>query len=159
VKNFRRDFERGVAGLLLVVISLFVFAQVISRYALHLSISYTEELAQHLFIWCMMFGAAAAAKRQGHLGLKLLSGSLGPRGRQVLRAFSMLVVSAFLILVVVSGLRIVRLQIETGQHSPGLGWPMGWVGLAFPVGAALILRRVLRAGWKGRDDEGGTDDD
>ena len=158
MKKFRQDFERHIAGLLLIVISLFVFAQVISRYVLHLSISYTEELAQHLFIWCMLFGAAAAAKRQAHLSLKLLSRFLGSRGKTALRVFSRLVVSAFLILVMASGLRIVRLQIGTGQHSPGLGWPIGWVGLAFPIGAALILRRVLGAKWK-RPAEEEPDDD
>ena len=145
MKKFCQDFERYLAGLLLMVIALFVFAQVISRYVIHLSISYTEELAQHLFIWCMMLGAAAAAKRKAHLGLKLLSRSRRPWIRKALAIVSLVLVPAFLLAVIVSGVQIVWLQIETGQRSPGLGWPIGWVGLAYPLGAALILIRFVRA--------------
>ncbi|RGD64948.1 hypothetical protein DXA98_07750 [Lachnospiraceae bacterium OF09-6] len=59
-----------VAGLLFMTVMN--FANVISRYFLHKSISYTEEVVVIVFVWVTMLGISAGYKRNAHLGMSLL---------------------------------------------------------------------------------------
>ena len=55
------------------------FSNVVSRYFLSMSWSFTEEITTNLFVWSCFLGAAAAAKRNSHLGLSLVTDMLSPK--------------------------------------------------------------------------------
>ena len=57
----------------LVVMTALVFANVFSRYVLHASFSFSEEITTNLFVLLSMMGTAIAAKRQAHLGLSIVT--------------------------------------------------------------------------------------
>ena len=48
------------------------FANVVSRYLLSSTLSFTEEITTNLFVWSCFIGASAAAKRGAHLGFDLV---------------------------------------------------------------------------------------
>ena len=62
----------------LVIMTALVFANVFSRYILHASFSFSEEITTNLFVLLSMMGTAIAAKRQAHLGLSLVPDRVSP---------------------------------------------------------------------------------
>jgi len=142
-KLFNR-FEDYLVGIVLLGMSFLVFGQVLSRHFLHRSFSFTEEIVRYLLIWATMLGTAAAAHNRAHLGIKLLSGRLGGRGRRALRTVGDIATAALFGVVCVSSICVLKLQIETGQRTPGLAWPMAWATLSVTVGSALVVVRAVQ---------------
>jgi len=140
----RGGLERSAAGAILLVVSLVVFVQILSRYCFHRSLSFTEEITRHLFIWATMLGAAAAAREGSHLGIVLLSRWMPPMGKKILRVTSSLGTALLFAVIFVASLGVLRVQVQTKQLTPALGWPIWWVSSAVTVGCLLMaLRSVL----------------
>ena len=68
-----------VAGLAFMVIMN--FANVVSRYFLHSSISFTEELVVIVFVWVTMLGISVGYKRKAHLGMSFITDHLPEKGK------------------------------------------------------------------------------
>ncbi len=136
--------EEWVCATLIVIMVLMVTAQVFSRYILHISLSHTEELVRYLFVWATFIGAAGAVTGNRHLsiasGIPCLPGAV----QRLIRGFTMLVALIFAGILLFHGARIVLLQWETGQETAALGMPMWIVGLAVPLGALLIILRLIQ---------------
>ena len=143
--------EEKIIAFVLCLMVLMVAAQVLSRYVIHKSLSYTEELVRYFFVWITFLGASAAAFRNRHLSL---SGSLHIVPARVKKWFHYLSGCAALIfmgLLVVFGIKIVLLQIQTGQTTAAMGLPMWIIGLAVPVCSfVLMVRLTMLAFGKGK---------
>ena len=50
-------------------IFLCVLAQVVARYVFNRPLTWSEELARYLFIWCSFLGWVIASRRNGHLAM------------------------------------------------------------------------------------------
>ena len=72
-------FEEIICVLCTIVMTVLVFANVISRYLLHSSLSFSEEITTYLFVLLSMMGTAIAAKRRAHLGLSIIKALWAPR--------------------------------------------------------------------------------
>jgi len=59
--------------LLMAAIVIVTFSQVVFRYALEHSLSWSEETARFLFMWLTMLGAAYAFKLKSHFALEFLT--------------------------------------------------------------------------------------
>lgn len=77
-----------LAAILLAIMSCLVFANVLTRYALHYAIPWAEELSRFLQIWCVFIGTAIVYKENGHMGLDILVNVLP---RQVARFVAIVV--------------------------------------------------------------------
>ena len=131
-----------LGGVILAVMTLAVFAQVVFRYALAWGIEGIDEVPRYLFVWLVMIGAAAAMHRGQHTALDYFRDRLPPRGQAVVRVLTWGAGMALFLSLIRSSLVLVpNAQLQT---SAGLGLPLGYVYLAVPVGAALIL---LPMGW------------
>ncbi len=76
------------AALALMVV--LVFGNVFLRYAFNSGFTVSEELSRWLFVWLTFLGAVVALRENGHLGTDMLVGRLGPRGKKVCMAISLL---------------------------------------------------------------------
>ena len=76
--------EEYICAVCTVVMTLLVFANVLSRYVLHISLSFSDEITTNLFILLSMMGAAIATKRRAHLGLTILTDAVSPKVRKLL---------------------------------------------------------------------------
>ncbi|HSK67894.1 MAG TPA: TRAP transporter small permease [Candidatus Limnocylindria bacterium] len=121
------------------LMSLLNFANVVSRYFLSSTIAWTDEIIVFMFIWISMFGAAYAFLNNAHLGMDLLSISLGKKGNIFLALLSFACVSFMTYFFVVFGQTMVRNQMRFGTVMTGTGWPIWYEGLALPVGGALMF--------------------
>ena len=132
-----------LGGLILAVMTLAVFAQVLSRFTGFAGIDGIDEIPRYLFVWLVMIGAAAAMHRAEHTRLEYFEQRLGPRGQAALTVLTNGVgMLLFLSLIRTSLVLVPNAQFQT---SAGLSLPLGYVYAAVPVGAALI---ILPMAWR-----------
>lgn len=145
IRRWLYNFEESLLAILLALMVLLVFVQVVSRYVLHRSLSYTEELVRYLFVWSTFLGASAALKRDRHLKLDVVVQRLPDRWRRAGRRCALGGTLFLFVVIGIYGLHIVRLQIQTGQTTAALGMPAWWVGLSVPVGCILLIVRAIQS--------------
>lgn len=130
----------AACALILAVTAASVIWQVITRYILGTPSTQTAEIARLLFMWMAMLGGAYAFGQGKHLAIDFLPMALKGRARRRLELLILAVVAAFAGLVMVGGgTDLVLRTLKSGQITPTLGLPMGWIYLALPVSGATIL--------------------
>lgn len=70
--------ENYVCIVTFIIMIFLTFANVVSRFLLHMSLSFTEEMTG-LFVIASLAGASVAVRNQSHLGLTSLSASCRQR--------------------------------------------------------------------------------
>jgi TRAP-type C4-dicarboxylate transport system permease small subunit len=136
------DAFANIGGLILAVMTAAVFLQVVLRYLGLTGIDGLEEVPRYLFVWLIMFGAAAAMWRNEHTVLDYFLNLFGRRGRALIIAFTNAVsILLFAYLIKLSFTLVPNAQFQT---SPGLGLPLGYVFVAIPIGSALIILPMVR---------------
>lgn len=142
-----RAIERvAEAAILLLVLGMVVacLAQVLWRYVLDDPLTWSEEAARYLLVWASFLCAWLAWRSRAHLGLDVLVARAPERWHGGLDRGVEAAVAGFALL----SLQVSQRMVSVGMMQPSavLEIPMGWVYLAWPVAAALILGDVL-VGW------------
>jgi TRAP-type C4-dicarboxylate transport system permease small subunit len=122
---------------LLAVMAALVIANVFSRYAFGHSFSWVEEATRYMMIWATFLGAGPALRVGGHIAIDSLPAALPAPAARCLRALVVTVIAVTLVAMVWLGWDYASFAWE--QESPVLGWSLGRVYLALPLGAALML--------------------
>jgi TRAP-type C4-dicarboxylate transport system permease small subunit len=132
----------NVGGLILAVMTAAVFLQVVLRYLGLTGIDGLEEVPRYLFVWLIMFGAAAAMWRNEHTVLDYFVNKFGPRTQGGISILvNALGIFLFGYLIWLSFTLVPNAGLQT---SAGLGLTLDWVFGAIPVGAAMIIVPMLR---------------
>ena len=84
----RLSFESIVVALVQFIMLGLVFVGVLSRYLLHFSISFTEELVCAMFVLLSTMGGALASKDNSHFTLDLITGMMKPTMQKRFLIFS-----------------------------------------------------------------------
>ena len=129
--------ENGMVVVLLVVMSVAVFAQVLFRYAMEIPLSWTEELSRYCLIWLTFIGASLALREKGHFALEFLIEKLPAKPRRLAELALLLVIEIFLGMMFYTGL--IMLPITALQVSASLRITMDFIYLAIPIGSAFML--------------------
>jgi TRAP-type C4-dicarboxylate transport system permease small subunit len=132
---------RWALGILVSLMVADVFAQVIWRYALNDPIFWADEAARYMFIWISFLGAAVAFGEKLHYGFDYLTQKLPPGFQRTAEILVGTLVGLFLALCLFKGFEAVIIVME--QRSPSLRIRMGWVYLALPAGAAIMLLHLI----------------
>jgi len=138
---------RGVDVILRLVITtafailvICVVWQVFSRYVLESPSTVTDEMARFLFIWVALLGGAYTLGQRRHLAIDLLPMVTTGTTRQLVNMGIIAAIAGFAALIMVyGGLALVSRTLETGQVSPALRLPMGFVYVAIPFSGVCIL--------------------
>jgi TRAP-type C4-dicarboxylate transport system permease small subunit len=124
-------------------IFLCVLAQVVFRYALNSPLTWSEELARYLFIWCAFLGWIVASRRNSHLAMTFVVERL-PRAAQVgVAALVQLATLLFAWLLGSRGLALVRNNWDV--ENVAVPFNLGIVYLIEPIAAACIAMYALMA--------------
>ena len=133
---------------LMVVLVVDVFLGVWSRYVLHATFQWYDEVARLCFVWMVFLGAAVAVRRGAHFRLHLLVDRLGPRLRRAADLLVALLVVGFGGVLVAGG--VAMYPVARRQVTDSLELSMLWFYGALPIGGALMilfslphLRRLL----------------
>jgi TRAP-type C4-dicarboxylate transport system permease small subunit len=91
----------SIAGLLL-VFTIVVFLQVITRFVIKMPLPWTEEVARFLFIWMVFLGSAVGVRKVLHYRIVMLIDTLPEKARSILDVFVTLFILVFFWLVMVT---------------------------------------------------------
>ncbi|MBO8154508.1 TRAP transporter small permease [Thermovirga sp.] len=126
-----------VMGAMLAVI----FVQVIARYVFHNSLSFSEELARYLFVWCVFLCLPVVHRRGGHMVVGVLSERLEGFPLKALRLVAQFLTLVFMIIIFKNG--ITMIQRTYFQTSPALQIKMSYVYYALPIGSAAMILNTI----------------
>lgn len=139
------NIEEYLVAALLAAMVVLNFGNVLSRYVLPTSWSFTAELMLIFFVWVVLLASAVAYKRAEHLGLPLII-DMVPRRWQVLLLLISGVVSVLLIIaLVVSGFILMSTQVQFEQVTPVLSLPQWVAGASIPIGGIFLLFRIVQS--------------
>ncbi len=143
------DNMEEVAGvILLAFMSVLAFINVITRYFIHYSFAFTDEVEVACLVWLTMLGASAGFKRGTHLGFDLLTFRFPKLGRNILYPLaSVLTILTVSVLIWFSFLQM-KDEWELRIGSEALGIPQWLYTLALPIGGTLVIFRIIEATWK-----------
>jgi TRAP-type C4-dicarboxylate transport system permease small subunit len=140
---------RMLSVLLLALMVAIVTLNVLTRYLLHVSLSWSAELARYCLVWSALLAAVGLVERGEHLTVDLLERRLGRRSRHRLAVLVALLSLTFFAVLIASGTMLVAGTI--GQVASSIErLPMSVVYAIVPVAALLMfggcaarLRRLL----------------
>lgn len=142
-----RSVDRIILGVtvpLMILMLGCVVWQVIARYGLSMSTSYSDELSRFLFIWISLLGAAYVLGKRGHIAITGLVEMTPPRLRQGFELFSLALVMVFTVAILIGGgwLLVIK-ALGNGQISPAMQVPIGYVYMVIPLSGILTVFYTL----------------
>jgi TRAP-type C4-dicarboxylate transport system permease small subunit len=141
-------FEEASGVCLLLIMSFFAFANVVTRYFIQYSFASTEEIEVACLVWLTMLGTAAGFRRGLHLGFNLLEIRFPSLGRNILFPLASLLTIITVSVLIWFSIFQIRDEIVLNVTSEALSIPQWWYTLAIPVGGILVIVRVVEAFWK-----------
>jgi len=130
------------ASIISITVMLFIiFLQVIFRYVLHNSLTFSEELARYLFVWTVFLGSAVVAKNNGHITVGALAQKLTDAKARYIKIVAYISAMVFVSILFFQGIKM--MSLVSFQHSPALGISMSWVYLAIPVSMFVMFCNIL----------------
>ena len=142
-----KGLERIIRYLVLVLLSLMViivFANVVSRYYLHISLAWSEEIARFMLVWLVFLGSFLAYIHDEHLGLDILVKKFPPLLRKIVAIGANLLVIFALYAVMEGGYLMMMANFDWLSSAAEI--PQGYVYLIIPVSCGLmILQTILKS--------------
>ena len=132
----------GVMALLTCMV-LIVFANVVSRYYLQVSLAWSEEVARFMLVWLVFMGSFLAYIHDEHLGLDILVTKFPPTLRKIVGVCTNLLVILALYAVMEGGYLMMRANFDWLSSAAEI--PQGYVYFIVPFTCGLmILQAILK---------------
>lgn len=133
--------------LLMAAIVIVTFSQVVFRYALEHSLSWSEETARFLFMWLTMLGAAYAFKLKSHFALEFLTKRFNEQWKKILNTSIAIVLTVFFVFFIWKGFYLI-FTVAIDQVAPATQISVAIPYLSGPVGGIFMLYYILRNWWE-----------
>lgn len=139
----RRLFKTLEAVLFTLVLSLLLLTvlQVFTRYVLHNSLPWTEEVARIALVWTVMVGAAIAADRREHYAITFISDHFRKGFKFAVVVFVNIMGLLFLLVLMKYGIDYVLRNMNTVYIATQV--TKGFVLIALPTGAAIMAFSLI----------------
>ena len=140
---------------LMVSLVIIIFAQVVTRYVLHVSLSWSEELARYLMLWLAMLSAAYGFKIKSHFALLFIVDKIPTKLRKITSAIGSVLVCALLCIFIVKSVEITYSVRNQVGPATGLSKSVPYASAIF--GGVLMLYYVALNGWRDWRDHNDND--
>ena len=94
-KKIINNFELYLATILFIALTVVLTVQVVSRYCLKSSLTWTEEIANILFLWMIYLGVAAAVTKRKHLRIDCILNIVPFKVKKTMLIISNIIFSVF----------------------------------------------------------------
>jgi TRAP-type C4-dicarboxylate transport system permease small subunit len=139
--DFMNKIVGIIVGLMLGLMSIIIVAQVVCRFILEYPLTWTEEAARYLMVYTVFLGASLALRHHKMIAIEIISESVKPKVRKVLRIIVMIISIVFCFMLLFKGIEM--LDIVQRQTSASLGISMDIPYMAIPIGAALMIINAI----------------
>jgi len=142
----RRIAERAIDALAIAAFSgilLCVLLQVFFRYVLNDPLTWSEELARYLFIWCAFLGWIVASRKRSHLAMTFVVDKMPPRAQAAIGAAIEIATILFAWILGTRGARLVANNWDV--ENVAVPFNLGVVYLIEPVAAVAITAYAICA--------------
>lgn len=135
---------RTMMSVVMLVLMVFGFWQIFTRWILGDPSTFTEELLRYVLIWAGMLGAGYAFFKDTHVKLTLLTSRLSGTAGFVLAVIDEIIVMIFVVYVYIyGGAKLASHNVE--QLTAVLRLSMGLIYACLPVtGIFVLISKVLR---------------
>lgn len=128
--------------ILLAIMAILTFVQVIFRYIIQSSLSWSEELITYMFIWLTFLAATIAVKEDRHLRITMFV-DIFKNNRQISKIFKIiadLLCMGYMCVLLIKGINAAGESFRIGQVSSSMEFiPMGFLYLAIPISSLIML--------------------
>jgi len=128
-------------GLFLTLFIVFII-QITARFGFNKPLPWTDEAAVILYVWVILWGAAAVVPEREHVVFDLLWNSVNYRSRQVMRIVGNLLIGGLSAAAIPASWDYVHFMAREG--SPVLGVSFMWIFMPFVF---LLIALVIRSAW------------
>ena len=146
IDNIYKGLEKVIRFLVLVLLGfmvLIVFANVVTRYYLHFSLAWSEEVTRFMLVWLVFLGSFLAYINDEHLGLDIVVKKMPPTLRKIVAVFTNALVIFALYAVLEGGYLMMMANFD--WLSPAAEIPQGYVYFVVPfVCGLMIVQAVLK---------------
>ena len=148
----------GITAILMVILTLVVFLEILSRYLFGFSITFVSSLTQLVFPWMVFLAAIAVTRREDHISINFLVNKFRKKIQKRLVLFSKLVILFFSILMTISSFELAQGVIN--QPIPILeisrAWLYGSITLSFAIISIVAVYQFIavlinKEGWSRGD--------
>jgi TRAP-type transport system small permease protein len=126
-----------LASIMMVILTLVVFAEVLCRYVFNYPLVYSNEVTKLLFPWVIFIAAISITKNEGHLSINFFRELLPKEGQKWAFVFSKLVMLYFSVYMLISSYKIA--QAVSGQVLPMLRISKAWLYASITVSFTAII--------------------
>jgi C4-dicarboxylate transporter DctQ subunit len=145
VNRFVENIEKYVCICAFTVMLTLTFVNVLSRFFLHISLSFSEEIVTGLFVLASLTGASVAVRDGSHLGLDYLVSFTPQTVQKALALLANLLGIVMCSIILYYGLLMAVDEYGSGQLSATMQWPEWIYGSTVPFGAGLLIFRYGHA--------------
>ncbi len=139
------NLEETILILLLICMVVIMGMQILARYALNTSLSWSEELTQYLFVWSVFLSISYCVKKRISIKIEQFLSILPTKGQTGLRLLRHTLVFIFCLIMIPYCVTYVRQAIDLQATSAALHIPMYFIQSAPLVGFLLLTVRVFQA--------------
>ena len=139
------NLEETILILLLICMVVIMGMQIVARYALNTSLSWSEELTQYLFVWSVFLSISYCVKKRISIKIEQFLNILPKKGQTGLRLLRHTLVFIFCLIMIPYCVTYVRQAIDLQATSAALHIPMYFIQSAPLVGFLLLTVRVFQA--------------
>lgn len=148
LKKLDQNLEKWLMFLLLAAMTVILGVQVLFRFLLNNSLTWSEELARFIFIWSTFLSIGFCLKERISLKIDTLISMFPKKVQAILLIFTDSVMTAFFLYMIPSAWDFAYASVLNGQTSPACGIPMYFVQGSIFVGFALAAFRSIQCIWK-----------
>lgn len=144
IKWLDENLEEALMVLLLLAMTLIMGVQVFSRYALGMSLSWSEEMTRYLFIWSGFLSVSFCSKKCLSIKIEQFVAIFPRRGRAVFKVVNHTFELIFFVYMIPFAAAYLMSAVHSGQVSPACGIPMYYIQAAPLVSFLLVALRILQ---------------
>ncbi|MFV0336443.1 MAG: TRAP transporter small permease [Tropicimonas sp.] len=142
---FVEKIEHIVCILTFTVMLGLTFVNVVSRFVLHMSLSFSEEIVTGLFVLASLAGASIAVRDKSHLGLDYFTSGASRTVQKFLALLANVLGIAMCCIILYFGIHMVIGEYTSNQLSATMQWPEWIYGMTVPVGVGLLIYRYIHS--------------
>lgn len=134
--------ERWICVILLIVLTTAIILQIVLR-IFNVPLSWTEELARLMFVWCVYIGSCHAARFDKHLKVDILAIFMNEKGKYILNMISGIITIVFFCILTYIMVVVLKAFTVRPQTSPIMKFDMIYAYSAPFVCAVISSIRYL----------------